>query len=135
MPTSRPSLAFAGSAAVLVVAGVVSHQVLMTPRSPSMELARPASPKPTEDVTAGDPYAVVPPQPEAVRGTSTRRSRRSHAVVLPQPEAERVEVESPPLALEEPEELEVLYIREPPQPEVERVEVESPALEEPEDDP
>ncbi len=135
MPTSRPSLAFAGGAAVLVVAGVVSHQVLMTPRSPSMELARPASPKPTEDVTAGDPYAVVPPQPEAVRGTSTRRSRRSHAVVLPQPEAERVEVESPPLALEEPEELEVLYIREPPQPEVERVvEVESLplALEEPE---
>ena len=136
MPTSRPSLAFAGSAAVLVVAGVVSHQVLMTPRSPSMELARPASPKPTEDVTAGDPYAVVPPQPEAVRGTSTRRSRRSHAVVLPQPEAERVEVESPPLALEEPEELEVLYIREPPQPEAERVvEVESLplALEEPEE--
>ena len=136
MPTSRPSLAFAGGAAVLVVAGVVSHQVLMTPRSPSMELARLASPKPTEDVTAGDPYAVVPPQPEAVRGTSTRRSRRSHAVVLPQPEAERVEVESPPLAPAEPEEPEVLYAAAPPQPEAERVvEVESLplALEEPEE--
>ena len=113
MPTSRPSLAFAGGAAVLVVAGVVSHQVLMTPRSPSMELARLASPKPTEDVTAGDPYAVVPPQPEAVR----------------------VEVGSPPLAPAEPAEPEVLYAAAPPQPEAVRVvEVESPplALEEPE---
>ena len=31
MPLSRPSLAFAGSAAVLVVAGIVSHQVLLAP--------------------------------------------------------------------------------------------------------
>ena len=122
MPTSRPSLAFAGGAAVLVVAGVVSHQVLMTPRSPSMELARLASPKPTEDVTAGDPYAVVPPQPEAVRvevgspPLAPAEPEVLYAAAPPQPEAERVvEVESLPLALEEPEELEVLYIREPPQ--------------------
>ena len=35
----RPSLAFAGSAAVLVVAGIVSHEVLLPPRSSPSEVA------------------------------------------------------------------------------------------------
>ena len=38
MPLSRPSLAFAGSAAVVVVAGIVSHQVLMTPHAPPAQV-------------------------------------------------------------------------------------------------
>ena len=42
MPMSRPSLALAGSAAVLVVAGITSHQVLMTPRPAPPEPASPA---------------------------------------------------------------------------------------------
>ena len=39
MPLSRPSLAFAGSAAVVVVAGIVSYQVLMTPHAPPAQIA------------------------------------------------------------------------------------------------
>ena len=39
MPLSRPSLAFAGSAALVVVAVVVSHQVVVTPHVPSSEVA------------------------------------------------------------------------------------------------
>ena len=134
MPTSRPSLAFAGSAAVLVVAGVVSHQALMAPRSPSTELARPASPRQTEDVTAGDPYAVAPPQPETERVEVVTGSpllapeepaepEVLYAAAPPQPERERVVVvvESPLLPPEAIAEPEILYSREPPQPAAERV--------------
>ena len=43
MPLSRPSLAFAGAAAVAVVAGIVFHQVLLTPQplmvAPPVEVA------------------------------------------------------------------------------------------------
>ena len=59
MPLSRPSLAFAGSAALVVVAGIVSHQVLMTPRSPTLPMPGLAS----EDATpAIAEQAAAPPQ-------------------------------------------------------------------------
>ena len=67
MPLSRPSLAFAGSAAVVVVAGIVSHQVLMTPPAPPAQVA---------------------PMTDAVRAESA--SERA-----PAPTPRPVEVESP----------------------------------------
>ena len=70
MPMSRPSLAFAGSAAVLVVAGVISHQVLMTPRSLPSDIAGLAGESPAPSV---DEYlAVAPPGPAAVAGAERR---------------------------------------------------------------
>ena len=39
MPLSRPYIAFAGGAAVVVVAGIVSHQVLLTPIAPPAQVA------------------------------------------------------------------------------------------------
>ena len=46
MPLSRPALAFTGSAAVLVLAGLISHQVLLTPQAPPAEVAPPAAMEP-----------------------------------------------------------------------------------------
>ena len=62
MPLSRPSLAFAGGAAVVVVAGFVSHQVLMTPRSPTLPMpglaGEDAAPTIAEQVAAAPPRAA-----------------------------------------------------------------------------
>ena len=70
MPLSRPSLAFAGSAALVVVAGIVSHQVLMTPQSPTLpiqELAsEDATPTIAEQVAAAPPHAASIEPPVAV---------------------------------------------------------------------
>ena len=48
MPLSRPSLAFAGAAAVVVAAGVVSYQVLLTPEPMMVAPLEVASLEPTE---------------------------------------------------------------------------------------
>ena len=67
MPLSRPSLAFAGSAALVVVAGIVSHQVLMTPHSPTLPMpgleSEDATPAIAEQAVAQPPQAasVEPP--------------------------------------------------------------------------
>ena len=66
MPMSRPSLAFAGGAAVLVVAGIISHQVLVTPHSLTTDIGGLAGESPAPSV---DEYlAVAPPGPAAVAG-------------------------------------------------------------------
>ena len=59
MPLSRPSLAFAGSAALLVVAGIVSHQVLMTPHSPTLPMPGLASEDATPTIAE---QVAAPPQ-------------------------------------------------------------------------
>ena len=70
MPLSRPSLAFAGSAAVVVVAGIVSHQVLMKPHSPTRPMpglvGGVATPTITEQVAAPPPQAASAEPPVAV---------------------------------------------------------------------
>ena len=66
MPLSRPSLAFAGSAALVVVAGIVSHQVLMTPRSPTLPIPELASEDATPTIaesTAAPPQAASADSP------------------------------------------------------------------------
>ena len=72
MPTQRTSFALAGSAAVLVVAGIVSHQVLVTPQPPPLESPMPASPDRTTTATADETVArvrvhVPPPEEQAER--------------------------------------------------------------------
>ena len=64
MPLSRPSLAFAGSAALVVVAGIVSHQVLMAPRSPTLPMPGLASEDATP--TVAEQAAAPPPQAASV---------------------------------------------------------------------
>ena len=112
MPTQRSSFALAGSAAVLVVAGIVSHQVLVTPQPPPLESPRPASPGRTTTATADDPVA------------ETRVHVRVH-VPSPEEQAESVDevfpVEAPPDASRprqraEAEE-EVVFAKSPPAPE------------------
>jgi len=70
MPLSRPSLAFAGSAAVVVVAGIVSHQVLMKPHSPTLPMpglvGEVATPTFAEQVAAPPPQAASAEPPVAV---------------------------------------------------------------------
>ena len=87
MPTQRTSFALAGSAALLVVAGIVSHQVLVTSPPPPLESPRPASPDRTTTATADEPVA----------GTGVHV--RVH-VPSPEEQAESVEevfpVEAPP---------------------------------------
>ena len=61
MALSRPSLAFAGSAAVLVVAGIVSHQVLMTPHEPPAQVARITSADRTDTAPEGSPAPAPRP--------------------------------------------------------------------------
>ena len=64
MPMSRPSLAFAGSAAVLVVAGIISHQVLVTPHLLPADIEGLAGESPARSV---DEYlAAAPPGPAAL---------------------------------------------------------------------
>ena len=62
MPMSRPSLAFAGAAAAVVVAGIISHQVLLTPTSP-FDRAGPASV--TSETSADGQDLPAPPAPVA----------------------------------------------------------------------
>ena len=70
MPLSRPSLAFAGSAALVVVAGIVSHQVLMKPQSPTLPMpglvGGVATPTIAEQVAAAPPQAASAEPPVAV---------------------------------------------------------------------
>ena len=70
MPLSRPSLAFAGSAALVVVAGIVSHQVLMTPHSPTLPMpgltSGDATPAIADQVAAPPPQAASVEAPVAV---------------------------------------------------------------------
>ena len=78
MPLSRPSLAFAGSAAVMVLAAIVSHQVLLTPQAPPSEVAPHASSDrmrtvldralaPTlHEAEVEPPVAAAPPQPTSL---------------------------------------------------------------------
>ena len=69
-PLSRPSLAFAGSAALVVVAGIVSHQVLMTPQTPTLPMPElaigDATPTIAEQVAATPPQAASAEPPVAV---------------------------------------------------------------------
>ena len=87
MPTQRTSFALAGSAAVLVVAGIVSHQVLVTPQPPPLASPRPASPDRTTTAAADAPVA----------GTGVRAPS-------PEEQAEIVKVEVEVPLLEEPAE-------------------------------
>ena len=95
MPMSRPTLAFAGSAAVLVVAGIVSHQVLLTPQPPSWFAGDPAAPGPTGAGTAAtampgtnglapgeQPPAMHAAEVEARANAAIERLRRERAVRL-----------------------------------------------------
>ena len=61
MPLSRPSFAFAGGAAVVVVAGIISHQVLLTPHAPPVQVAPVTDAVRTESVPGPDPAST--PQP------------------------------------------------------------------------
>ena len=61
MPLSRPSLAFAGSAAVVVVAGIVSYQVLMTPYAPPAQVGSMTDAVRTD--SAPEPGPASTPQP------------------------------------------------------------------------
>ena len=75
MPLSRRSLAFAGSAAVVVVAGIVSHQVLMTPPAlvestagmDSADTASGRSPAPARAAPA-EAVGAAPPSSPVIRG-------------------------------------------------------------------
>ena len=85
MPLSRPSLAFAGAAAAVVVAGIVSHQVLLTPHAPPAQFAPMTDALRTETGPASGPASVSRPMEakspvevaevapaEAVTGTPAR---------------------------------------------------------------
>ena len=77
MPMSRPSLAFAGGAAVVIVAGIISHQVLLTPPSSTFDRAGPASVSPGASVEVQD--LPAPPAPAAhveARRESEMQQRR-----------------------------------------------------------
>ena len=100
MPMSRPSLAFAGSAAVLVVAGIVSHQVLLTPQPPSWFLADHVAPGPTgADVgsaatatpaTTGLAQGEQPPAMYAAEGETKARQAREASARIRRDEAIRL---------------------------------------------
>ena len=80
MTTSRTSLALAGSAAVLVVAGVISHQVLLTPRPGVPAFAdRTASPP----ADTGEEHAADLLPPTAPQGGESQPASPSHAPEAP----------------------------------------------------
>ena len=66
MPLSRPSLAFAGSAAVVVVAGIVSHQVFMAPQPPPSDVGRLAGDSAAPSM--GERFLMAPTAPQALPG-------------------------------------------------------------------
>lgn len=119
MPMSRPSLAFAGSAAVLVVAGIVSHQVLLTPQPPSWFAGDLAAPEPTGAGSAAtatpgtnglapgeQPPAMYATEVEAKAREAIERLRRERAVRLAEEvvhadEAERRALARGPASAEE----------------------------------
>ena len=82
MSLSRPSLAFAGTAAVVVVAGIVSHQVLMTPPAPPAPVESTASMDPADTAPGRSPapaqaasaeaVGVAPPSSPVIRGVPTQ---------------------------------------------------------------
>ena len=77
MPMSRPSLAFAAGAAVVVVAGVVSHQVLLAPPSAPFGRAGPASVSPETSVAVQDlPALPAPAAHEEAREKAHEEARR-----------------------------------------------------------
>ena len=63
MPLSRPSLAFAGSAAVVVVAGIVSLQVFMAPQPPPSDVGDLAGDSPA--LSLGERFLMAPQAPQA----------------------------------------------------------------------
>ena len=119
MPMSRPTLAFAGSAAVLVVAGIVSHQVLLTPQPPSWFAADLAAPEPTDAGSAAtatpgtnrlapgeQPPAMHAVEVEARAREAIERLRRERAIRLAEEvvhadEAERRALAQGPASAEE----------------------------------
>ena len=100
MPMSRPSLAFAGSAAVLVVAGIVSHQVLLSPQPPSWFVGDHATPGPpgTRDGSAatatpgtnGLAPREQPPGMYAAEGETKARQAREASARIRRDEAVRL---------------------------------------------
>ena len=76
MPLSRPTLAFAGSAALVVVAVVVTQQIAVTPHVPSSEIAEDTSENDARTFQKG----LSLPLPEAVKvePPPRRRPARKH---------------------------------------------------------
>ena len=64
MPLPRPLLAFAGSAAVVVVAGILSHQVLMTPPTPPVPVTPVAPTTSAQRMDAGPERGGSTPAPQ-----------------------------------------------------------------------
>ena len=96
MPTQRTSFALAGSAAVLVVAGIVSHQVLVTPQPPPLESPRPVeSPRPASSDRTTTATADAPAAGTGVRAPSPEEQAEivkvEVDVPLPEEPAESVE--------------------------------------------
>ena len=93
MPLSRPSLAFAGSAALVVVAGIVSHQVLMTPHSPTLPMPGLAS----EDATPAiaEPVAAPPPQAASAEAPAAVAKRAAPGPSQPSQTAPTVSAAAP----------------------------------------
>ena len=100
MPMSRPSLAFAGSAAVLVVAGIISHQVLLSPQPPSWFVGDFATPGPpgADDGSAatatpgtnGLAPGEQPPAMYAAEGETMARQAREASARIRRDEAVRL---------------------------------------------
>ena len=100
MPMSRPTLAFAGSAAMLVVAGIVSHQVLLSPQPPSWFVGDAAAPGPTgvddgrvateTPGTTGMARGEQPPAMYAAEGVTEARQAREASARIRRDEAVRL---------------------------------------------
>ena len=73
MPLSRPSLAFAGGAAVVALAGIVSHQMLLTPRLEPSDMGRVAGDSPALSIE--ESVSVVPVEPTAPKAREYARRR------------------------------------------------------------
>ena len=59
MPLSRPSLAFAGSAAALAVTGLITYQILVTQNLPYRSYQPPPSPAAVPEQSAGDEAGIA----------------------------------------------------------------------------
>ena len=73
MPMSRPSLAFAGGAAVVVLAGIVSHQVLLTPRLQPSDMEGAAGDSPA--LSMGESVSKAPAEPAMQKSLERARQR------------------------------------------------------------
>ena len=96
MPLSRPSLAFAGSAAVVVVAGVVAHQVLLTPQLTVVAPAEVAGLEPTEPSRVPEPASARVAQEAPAASQRREAESRGGGLMM-------LESVSPPSAPESPE--------------------------------